>query len=420
MLGFLSRSLPLCLALAFVPACGDDTPAETDATDDSSSTDSETTDAPETSETSDDSSTITDDGSTTDEDDTTDAMTTEGPLDCDPVPDEAQVQGYVYVDTNNNDQSTYVGGYEDGTDTPIAGAQLTLFSSTGTQAATTCEDGRYGFAGLSDGVHLVAAEPSEQPCTQRNCTKQLPVAIESGQVTMLTIGDSVPVLGDAFTFPGRVANLLGELAEVEDRNEAVSGSKSTEWIPGTSYFEQRVRPNLADTDLVVISVGGNDVLELISSVDLGNIIQVLAEAEILVADIAENVRTIKTEIHAENPDVDVVYCIYVDYSLATETSPWDLTEFLPAGTIHDLLVQARELVEADDELIVVDLLEASQTLPMALDDYLADALHFNDAGHTLYAEEVFKALGGVLLGPSPLSGAPITPLGTEHSYGYSP
>jgi len=415
MLGFCPRSLPLYLVLALASACGGDSSGEVHATDDSSPTGDESTTGDETSTTTGETSMTTDDGSTSDAD-----TTTEGPVDCNRVPDGAQVQGHVYIDTNLSDQSTYVGGYEDGTDSPIAGAELTLISADGTQTATTCEDGRYGFAGLSDGVHLVAAEPTGDPCTQRNCTERLPVAIESGQVTMLTIGDSVPVVGDATTFPARVATLLGTLASVDDRNEAVSGSKSTQWIPGANYFEQRVRPNLADTDLVVISVGGNDVLELVSTADLGNIGQVLAEAEILVAEIAENVRTIKTEIHAENPDIDVVYCIYVDYSLATETSPWDLAGFLPPGTIHNLLVQARELVEADDDLIIVDLLEASKTLPMPLDDYLADSLHFNDAGHTLYAEEVFLALGGVLLGPSPLSGVPNTPLGTQHSYGYSP
>jgi len=416
-----AASASVSLALLLGAACGDDSAVgETQGTttDDATSEVSGTESATSGGElTTGETSTGSESGTGTDTDDTT---STGEPADCDAAPADADVQGRIYTDVDGSDQSTYVGGFEEGIDAPIAGAVVSLISADQTQTVKTCDDGRYGFAGLEEGVHLVAAEPTKGSCTQRNCTHRLPVAIEGGHVTMLTIGDSVPVQGDAVTFPARVATLLSELATIDNMNEAVSGSKSTQWVPGASYFEQRVRPNLAQTDLVVISVGGNDFLELMGSATLDNIVQVLADAEILVADIAENVRMIESEIHAEKADIDVVYCVYVDYSLASNTSPWDLANFLPEGTIHDLLVQARDLIEPDDDIIIVDLLEVSKELSMPLDNYLADALHFNDLGHTLYAEEVFKALGGVLIGPSPLTGAPNTPLGEEHSYGYGP
>ena len=61
---------------------------------------------------------------------------------------------------------------------------------------------------------------------------------------------------------------------------------------------------------------------------------------------------------------------------------------------------------------------AAQGLPLG--DYLYDQLHFNDLGQTLYAEEVFTTLGGVLLGPNPLGETGTTPLGLSRNYGLSP
>ena len=75
----------------------------------------------------------------------------------------------------------------------------------------------------------------------------------------MTFGDSVPVVGDAPMFPDRLATLIGDLAEVDSRNIAVGGTLSTDWVPGSNYFENRLRPNIADADVIVISVGGNDI-----------------------------------------------------------------------------------------------------------------------------------------------------------------
>ncbi len=76
---------------------------------------------------------------------------------------------------------------------------------------------------------------------------------------------------------------------------------------------------------------------------------------------------------------------------------------------------ARNSVPPEENVLLVDVFGASQDLPV--DDYLYDALHFNDLGQTLYTEEIFLTLGGVLIGPTPLSSTDRTPLGTERSYG---
>jgi len=49
-----------------------------------------------------------------------------------------------------------------------------------------------------------------------------------------------------------------------------------------------------------------------------------------------------------------------------------------------------------------------------------DSLHFNNLGQTLYAEEIFKSLGGVLVGPSPLEFNQRSPLGLETAFSVTP
>jgi hypothetical protein len=85
-----------------------------------------------------------------------------------------------------------------------------------------------------------------------------------------------------------------------------------------------------------------------------------------------------------------------------------------------LISDARDLVGIDDDLLLADMYGASHTLDAPLDDYMVDELHFNSAGHTFYAEEIFKTLGGVLVGESPLGGDPRSPLGEEHNFSFAP
>ncbi len=125
-------------------------------------------------------------------------------------------------------------------------------------------------------------------------------------------------------------------------------------------------------------------------------------------------------IREVNPDADIAYCLYADYSQATEDLVWGLIgSILGPDAVGEVLRLAREQFPTDDpNIVLVDLFGAAQGLP--LHDYLYDELHFNDLGHTLYAEEVFETLGGVLLGPNPLGDTGKTPLGLRRNYGVAP
>jgi lysophospholipase L1-like esterase len=354
-------------------------------------------------------------GSDSDSDDASGGGDTDPAPGCTP---EGTARGRLYLDENASDQSLYAGGFEAGVDTPVAGATVRLASGAGFTETVTCDDGRYGFPDLDDGIYVLLPEPVADGCSLRNCPRRLPAALEEGALNLLTIGDSVPVEGHPVTFPRRVADLFSAVVEVGNGNVAVSGSVSSEWLPGQPYFESRLRPALDQADVVVISLGGNDVLRFISTVDFTDLTAALAGANATVDQIVANVRAIAGEIRQVEPDIDVVFCLYVDYSLATNTSPWSSTAFLPAGVVTSLLERARDQITPDDDFVLVDLLEVSQDLPMPLDDYLVDSLHFNDAGHTLYAYEVFRALGGVIVGDLPLPTD--RPFDNERSFGFVP
>ncbi len=321
--------------------------------------------------------------------------------------------GLVYLDLDSSDLSMNARGFTE-PDQALEGVSLRLLGSD-LEPFETCESGEYQFA-ADPGIYVVAPEAHQGLCSLRNCTTRFPVAIEEGQVKIVTLGDSVPVQGAAETFPARVAELVSAVAGVENLNLASSGTESSDWTPGGGLFEG-ARPDLVDADVVLISLGGNDVLNYVSTADLGDLPGVFAGAQATVDQVAVNVRDIASEIREENPDADVVFCLYPDYSRATQTSPWSDLGFIPPGVITTLLARARDAFTPEDDIVLVDLLGLTPDLPVPLDDYLADPLHFNDLGHDLYAHEVFRALGGVIVGESVLATPPVS-LRSRQNFGY--
>jgi len=326
--------------------------------------------------------------------------------------------GYVYTDIDASDRSTYASGMADG-DTPIAGATVTLYGAGETMVTNSCDDGSWGVEELQDGAYLATIEPEEGLCAQHNCPRRLPQALEEGQLDILTFGDSVPVTGDRPFFPSRLKDLLDSVTSVTSTNVAIGGTLSEDWLPDGEYFNELVMPNLPDTDVVVISVGGNDILASIDASSLNDPDGAVEDVRDLIAETGQNVIEISDSIRAINPDIDIVFCLYVNYELAT-ISPWNLLPLvIEPGVFAGLLEGAREELFMGEDIILVDLFGASFELE-ELDYYLYDALHFNDYGQTFYAEEVFKALGGVLVGESPLGGEPRTPLGLDRNWSFIP
>lgn len=317
------------------------------------------------------------------------------------ISDAAVLAGRAWHDVDASDLSTYLAAFDDATDEAERDLEVIVYGADAAVAATTttCEDGTYGVEDLPAGPYIVATpDIPEEGCAQKACPRQLWDALAEGRdIKILTVGDSLPVQGAQPTFPARLADRLAPIVTVENVNVAVGGSTSPDWIPGGAYYDSLVAPEIADADVVLISIGGNDFLNLAAGAGLDNIAQVLADADALLIEVVDNVRTLSSAIRAVNPDVDIVFTLYVDYS-QSNISPWDLVGLLPPGTIYDLLARVRSMLEPEDEIVVVDVLEASTMLDSPLDDYLVDALHFSDLGHDFYADEIFKTLGGVQVG----------------------
>ena len=340
-----------------------------------------------------------------------------------PEPTGSAIVGLVYDDTNLNDVSNEEMGFDDGVDSPLAQRQVNLLTYGGVEwTAETCTDGSYQFSDLADGVYLVEAATEGQQCQSRNCAQRLPSAVRAGGIKLVTMGDSVPVIGSQPTFPDRLAALLGGLATVNNRNIAVAGTTSKQWLPGTNFCENSLLPEVADADVLVISLGGNDILEYVNGLFSGGGAlggDLVGGAMDLVVEIVGNVMQTVNAVRAVNPTVDIVYCLYPNYGEATSTSPWNLVGgFLGKETMIELLDTARGAIPYGEGLILADMYAGFEGLP--LDDYLYDSLHFNDAGATLYAEIIFQALGGAFFGESPLPPYGDSPLGAVHDFGLTP
>jgi len=327
------------------------------------------------------------------------------------------VVGRFYVDADDSNRSVYTEGYLEG-DAPFIGDLRVIGADEGTYEVKICSDGTFAISGLTDGTYLVQPQVSEgRRCTTNNCPGRFSRAAVEGQAVMVTFGDSIAVVGDRPLFPERLKTLLADVVTIENRNIAVQGTLSTHWLPGTDLFENRLRAHLADADLVVITLGGNDIMHYVSTVGIPQDIQAALDgAKDVVRGVVRNVAEIIDAIREINPDVDIAYCLYADYSQATEHPVWGLVgSLLGATAVAEVLALAREEFPTHDpHLLMVDMLGAAAGLP--LHEYLYDQLHFNTRGQILYAEELFRTVGGVLKGPSPFERGE-SPLGLERDFG---
>ncbi len=309
----------------------------------------------------------------------------------------AVVYGRLYLDGDETSVSMHSQGYYPKYDEPIDGWTATLIDSAGEVATKSCFDGFFGFGevGIGDYVLEVSA-PEDVECTSSNNATRFPQAVREGHVTIVTIGDSVPKVGPKPLFPARVATMVEGVATVDNLNIAVSGTMTKHWQPGGNLFENVLSPVLADADVVVISIGGNDVMGYIGG-SMGNTYQMLQKVEGLdeyTTELHESVAKIINEIRARAPHVDIIFCLYVNYAKASywgnQVGPYKEL-FAVAG--YNALVKARGLLAGMDGVLIADMFGALQG--GAVDPYLIDAVHLSGKGHILYAEQIFAVLGGL-------------------------
>lgn len=308
------------------------------------------------------------------------------------------VHGQLYTDVDASERSLWDGGAFGGPDSPLAGVTVHLMGAGETRTTASCDDGTFAFNDLANGTYFTRVEwPEGLHCRTRNCTRDAATALADGRIKIVTVGDSVPKVGDAPFFPARLAEMLAPVAEMENVNVAVPGTISEDWVPGTENFTERLAPHIDSADVVVVSVGGNDFMQYANGA-FSNPQEAIAGFPDFVREVMDRVLWIKDEIEVQNPSVDFIYLLYPDYS---QSDAWS-EQFgmaLPViqPLVHDALEQLLDELEMEEDLVVVDLYGYFRETGFDLDDYLYDMLHFNDAGQQLYAEQLFEVLGGVTL-----------------------
>jgi hypothetical protein len=334
--------------------------------------------------------------------------------------DDSMVVGHIYYDEDQSDQSNYFFSYSSEVDVNLSSGEVALIGPGIERVTSVCSGGTFAFSDVGSdefgGVGLIApVYPNDSYCTTKNCPRRLPNAIREGAVSLLTFGDSVPVVGSNVLFPAHLGATLDLLAETTSMNVAVGGTTSDQWLPGTNLFDNDLIPLVPDADVVIVSLGGNDVMQYVGEATSGgDIMGAINNLEPFVLGIMDNVLLIASEIRVANPDVDIVYCLYPNYALSQEWEavfaqiPLPGVQDLVVGLVVDALDLVRSSIGAAEDIVLVDFYGAMDKTQ--LDNYLYDQLHFNEAGHVYYATEIFRALGGVKLNEG-------NSVGKTHVYG---
>ncbi len=309
------------------------------------------------------------------------------------------VSGQLYFDGDQSSQSIYAQGFYAKYDQPIPGWEVSILAHESKKSTLSCPNGRFHLGKAGPGNYVLDVKrPKQAQCTSNNLPRRFPKAVKAGHVTIVTIGDSVPNVGPKPLFSTRLATLVDEVADVTNLNLAVSGTTTKHWLPGSYYFESVLEPALPSADVVVISIGGNDVMGYIGG-SMGSPYDMLKKVDGLDAfttELHNNVALIINEIKARYEDVDVVFCLYVNYARSDYWSnmagPYK-SLFVAAG--HNALVKARGLLAEMGNVLIADIFGALGDAPV--EPYLSDSVHLSAAGHELYAHQIFLALGGVIV-----------------------
>jgi lysophospholipase L1-like esterase len=302
----------------------------------------------------------------------------------------------VYHDTDTS-SFTDLEQAMDEDDLPLTGVELTLFGAGSIDSATTDDQGTAVFADLADGAWLVMpATPDEAWSTSRNTPTRIfdVITEEDGDgLVYVALGDSTPVEGteEDRPYPTRLQELLEPLFSdgVTLHNDAEPGSKSFEWLEGSELLTAAT-PHLEAADLVTLTIGGNDLVDAIESGDMG---AMLAAVETTFT----NIGVIVGEIRAINATADVVVTIYPNYLKADHWDEGGDPESLAftREAVDGIIATMRAVVAKIDGVIIADMGALMRDADMNL--YMYDKLHVNDVGHQLYADVIFRALGGALL-----------------------
>lgn len=217
----------------------------------------------------------------------------------------------------------------------------------------------------------------------------------SAEQPLLEGGERVVFIGDSLAveappnYPELLPEALGGRApEVETVNLAEPGTTASDWRPGLELFSQRLVPELGSADLVIVTLGGNDLQEGLGASDgldgLSSGSGSSGDALGAIDSFGRRLSRIFAAIRKRAPDARIVYVGYPDYSEATA---WQQA----AGSLGIVALRfgLSSLLEAAGEAepdLLIDMGPA--TARAGVDAMLADSEHLSAAGHELYARRL--------------------------------
>lgn len=320
------------------------------------------------------------------------------------------LSGTVYLDGDGSSDSLYQQSIGLA-DSAFAGATVeVLLPGQEWQQRTSCPDGAFAFGGLPEGrgICRLVLDAPYWPSTA-NAPKRFPEALAEGEITILTFGDSIPSFGAQPYFPDRLADMLAPFALVHNINVAVPGTATGDWLPTTNRFKNTLLPLLPEADVIVVSLGGNDMNYWVGydNLTFEEALQLAAEFPQVMEEVRDNLDIILAAVAEANPSADIVYFIYPNYAVSTywkNLAPDYIA--LIGNALKNELGKVRKHFSRPG-ITLVDMLGATPLID--LDACLSDPLHLSEAGTHVWARQLFLALGGFELSPDPL--------GVTRSYG---
>ena len=284
---------------------------------------------------------------------------------------------------------------------PVPHVLVRLLGPSRRTTAVTDEGGVARLEGLEPGERgvLEVELDSGQLLTSHAVSGRLAAAIRRGEGRMVVLGDSIPVFGPKPTFPERLDAMLRPLVPWRHDNLAISGVESARWLPDGATYRSQARPVLPGADLVVVSLGGNDLTHHAFRAIGGrsaamNPVALMAEVHQVIGGVKANLVALFDQIGRDAPGADLAWIVYPNYARSARwralSKGW--SEAL-AGILDTILDDVRAHLARRPGLLLVDL--HGRLGRADISPYLSDPLHLGAEGHQLWAEALFATVGGV-------------------------
>lgn len=209
---------------------------------------------------------------------------------------------------------------------------------------------------------------------------------KAGEIYHLAIGDSVIRGVGARQNEDLVAQVSMKLEQqtmkkIEFHNEGINGITSTELngLVQQGKFDEEIKK----ADIIIINVGGNDILRSARNQSLQSVFQTFNELQ---SGFSKNLSEITAKIKSENPDAVIVFL-----ELYNPLSPDDSMYALADPLLPKWNLKIYEVASQYPESVVVETTKVING--KHLDHLSPDGVHPNSAGYTAIAGQILYQLG---------------------------